>query len=491
MADNHDLQALMRARTPLIVIETREELYVADMLLKSADAMMLPLFRWSITEGLHRQEAGYQPQRHNIPPGEVLSHIKSSRVPGIYLLIDMHPYLEEARNIRLLKEIALQAEETGQSLVLLSYRLELPAELEHLAASFSLTPPSEEERKQIVEEVAREWTTQTGRPATIDEATHASMVRNLTGLTASEVRRLVRNALFDDGLLDASDLPGVSRKKYELLNRGGVLAFEPDTARYADIGGLENLKRWLNQRQVAFEPQAQSHGLPSPKGVLLLGVQGCGKSLAAKAIAGTWGLPLLQLDLGAAYHKYYGETERNLRESLRAAEAMAPCVLWIDEIEKGLAVDSDDSLSRRVLGTLLTWMAERNAKVFIVATANDIESLPPELVRKGRLDEIFFVDLPDFETRCDIFAIHLPKRGLEVGSFDLGQLAEQTSGFSGAEIEQVVVAALYSMLGGAGKLDHSTLMNEIERTRPLSVVMAERISRLRQWAAGRTVPANG
>jgi len=490
MANQHDLQALLRARTPLIVIETREELHVAALLQQSAVAMQLPLFRWSITEGLHRQEKGYQPQRHNIPPGEVLSHIKTSRVPGIYLLIDFHPYLDEARNIRLLKEIALQAEETGQSLALLSYRLQLPAELEHLSANFALNPPDAEARSAIVEELIREWRQQTGGPAEIDPAARDSLVRNLTGLTASEVRRLVRNAIFDDGALSANDLPGVTQRKYALLNRGGVLSFEPDTAQFADIGGLENLKHWLNQRRVAFTGTEPATGLPAPKGVLLLGVQGCGKSLAAKAIAGTWGLPLLQLDLGAAYHKYYGETERNLRESLQAAESMAPSVLWIDEIEKGLAVDNDDSLSRRVLGTLLTWMAERDAQVFIVATANEIDALPPELVRKGRLDEIFFVDLPDFATRREIFSIHLGKRDYAANHFDLDLLAEQSSGFSGAEIEQVVVAALYSAYGGSGNLDQNVLQTEITRTRPLSVVMGERIAALRKWASGRTVPAN-
>jgi len=490
MANQHDLQALLRARTPLIIIETREELYVAELLRRSARDMQLPLFRWSITEGLHRQENGYKPQRHNIPPGEVLGHIKTSSVPGIYLLIDFHPYLEEARNIRLLKEIALQAEETGQTLALLSYRLTLPAELEHLAINFALSPPNAETRGAIVDELIGEWQQQSGVPAEVDTQARDSLVRNLTGLTASEVRRLVRNAIFDDGALGNDDLPGVAKRKYALLNRGGVLSFEPDTAKFADIGGLESLKLWLNQRRVAFADTEQSSRLPTPKGVLLLGVQGCGKSLAAKAVAGTWGLPLLRLDLGAAYHKYYGETERNLRESLKAAEAMAPSVLLLDEIEKGLAVDKDDSLSRRVLGTLLTWMAERDAQVFIVATANEIDALPPELVRKGRLDEIFFVDLPDYATRREIFAIHLDKRDYPRDGFDLEQLAERSSGFSGAEIEQVVVAALYSAFGGSGSLDQGLLLNEIERTSPLSVVMGERVAALRRWATGRTVPAN-
>jgi len=490
MPNAHDLQALLRTRPPLIVVETREEHHVADMLHEAATTMQLPLFRWSITEGLHRQEPGYQPQRHNIQPGDVLGHIKASRQPGIYLLIDFHPYLEEPRHVRLLKEVALQAEETGQIVVLLGFRLDLPVELAHLTAAFALSPPSETERREIVTETIDAWRRQTGKQAVVDDAALGNLVRNLTGLSASEVKRLVRNAIFDDGVLGTEDLPGVTRRKYELLNRGGVLSFEPDTARFADIGGQAGLKRWLDQRRIAFSGDTAVTGLPSPKGILLLGVQGCGKSLAAKSVAGTWGLPLLRLDLGAAYHKYYGETERNLRESLQAAESMAPSVLWIDEVEKGLAVDRDDALSRRVLGTLLTWMAERSARVFIVATANDITSLPPELVRKGRLDEIFFVDLPDFATRREIFRIHLHKRERAAENFDLDVLAEQSSGFSGAEIEQSVIAALYSAVGGSGHIDQALLLDEIGRTRPLSVVMEEQIAALRGWASGRTVPAN-
>ncbi len=224
---------------------------------------------------------------------------------------------------------------------------------------------------------------------------------------------------------------------------------------------------------------------------MLLGVQGCGKSLAAKAVAGVWDVPLLRLDFGAAYNKFHGETERNIRESLQAADAMAPCVLWIDEMEKGVSTGDDDSgTSRRVLGTLLTWMAERRARVFLVATANDIQSLPPELVRKGRLDEIFFVDLPDFTTRQEIFAIHLKRRGQKPDLFDLHDLAEASAGFSGAEIEQAVVAGLYSVLGGQKTLDTTLLLKELAQTRSLSVVMAESISALRSWAAGRTVPAH-
>ncbi len=492
MPDVRDLQALLRSRLPIVVLESREETQAIEALRKASEPLSLPLFTWSVTEGLHRREQGYQPQRHNIQPAEVLSHIKSARQPGIYLLLDFHPYLEDARIVRLFKEIALGAEESRQTLVLLSYRVQLPPELDHLSARIAPKLPDGARLTRLVAEVIDQWARDNvGRLPRLEPGVQETLVRNLSGLSAGEARRLARKALYDDGALTGDDLPGVTRHKYELLNRNGVLSLEPDTARFADVGGLDGLKEWLAKRKAAFQGEHGVPGLPAPKGIMLLGVQGCGKSLAAKAVAGVWDVPLLRLDFGAAYNKFHGETERNIRESLQAADAMAPCVLWIDEMEKGVSTGDDDSgTSRRVLGTLLTWMAEHRARVFLVATANDIQSLPPELVRKGRLDEIFFVDLPDFTTRQEIFAIHLKRRGQKPDLFDLHDLAEASAGFSGAEIEQAVVAGLYSVLGGQKTLDTPLLLAELAQTRSLSVVMAERISALRSWAAGRTVPAH-
>ena len=230
-------------------------------------------------------------------------------------------------------------------------------------------------------------------------------------------------------------------------------------------------------------------GMDSPRGILLLGVQGCGKSVAAKAVAGVWGVPLLRMDFGSLYNKYIGESEANIREALKTAEIMSPCVLWIDELEKGIATsEHDDGVSQRILGTLLTWMAENSKPVFIVATSNDIQRLPPELIRKGRLDEVFFVDLPNREVREAIFRIHADKRGLDLNSLDLGQLADMTDGFSGSEIEQLVVSAIYSAHARDGTVGMALLQEEIRNTRPLAVLMAENIAALRQWAQGRTVP---
>jgi SpoVK/Ycf46/Vps4 family AAA+-type ATPase len=291
----------------------------------------------------------------------------------------------------------------------------------------------------------------------------------------------------DDGAITQEDLPELNKAKFQLLDLDGVLGYEADTARFADVGGLHNLKQWLAERQAAFMAGTASD---LPKGMLLLGAQGSGKSLAAKAVAGLWGLPLLRLDFASLYNKYFGETERNLREALLMAERMSPCVLWMDEIEKGLATgDMDNGVSQRVLGTLLTWMAERKAPVFVVATANIIKRLPPELMRKGRFDEIFFVDLPATAVREDIFRIHLNKRELSAENFDLAALAMASDGFSGAEIEQAVVSALYAAQARQVSVGQELIVEALQRTVPLSVVMSEELSALRHWAAERTVHA--
>ena len=304
--------------------------------------------------------------------------------------------------------------------------------------------PNKNERQAIVMQMAREWAQ--SKPAAcraIDVKVVEKLVDNLAGLPLHDVERLTRQAIFNDGALTEDDLRPLLAAKYQLLNRGGTLSFEADTARFAEVGGLKNLRRWILQRKAAFDGSAPD--LDAPKGVLLLGVQGCGKSLAARAAAGVLGVPLVRLDFGALYSKWHGESEKNLRESLSSAEALAPCVLWLDEIEKALSSgDGDSGTSRRVLGAFLTWLAEQRARVFIVATANDITALPPELVRKGRFDEIFFVDLPTPLARFEIFGIHCKKRAVTISEQDMKALAARSEGFSGAEIEQAVVSALYT-----------------------------------------------
>ena len=493
MHNQRDLELILRSRVPIVVIETQDESRLINLLMAIAIARAseeyLPLFRWTVTDGLQRLDISLEPQLHNSDPAEVLKHIRAVSKPGIYVLLDFHPYLENPVNVRLLKDICIRFKKVPRQLVLVSHKVELPRELTSFSAKFDLALPTEEERKKIVKRVATEYADENlGLRVQVDAKAYGLLIKNLAGLPVRDTEQLARNAIFHDGAISKSDIPSMMEAKYELLNRGGILQFEYDTAKFSDVGGLEKLKHWLSQRKPAFMNKADAKHLDTPKGVLLIGVQGCGKSLAAKATAGIFGLPLLRLDFANLYDKYHGETERNLRESLKTADVMSPCVLWIDEIEKGLAGRGGETgTTQRVLGSFLTWMSQKDSQVFVVATANDISALPPELVRKGRFDEIFFVDLPNSAIRELIAEIHLQNRGQDAGTFDTAQIATATKGFSGAEIEQAVVSALYAAHAQDESLTTAHVLAEIERTKPLSVVMAERIAILRRWAEGRTV----
>lgn len=505
MSDRDDLEIMLRTQVPLITVCTFEELRVAAMIRQLAQRLDLPLGRWTVTDGLEslHGEATYNPQelrlvgdsqvdtssRSTTEPDYALRVIRNAKKPGIYMLLDFHPFLNDPVHVRLIKEIALAHDVHGQKLVFVSHDLTLPPELARFAAAFSLNLPGPNQIGRIISEEAAIWaTTSAGENVRVDRQAVSALMSNLAGLTDTDARRLVRNAIRNDGAITADDVPQVVAAKRELIGQEGLLAFEYDTANLSDVGGFANLKRWLELRQAHFT--APGDGADRPKGVLLLGVQGGGKSLAAKAIAGIWQLPLLRLDFGVLYNKFFGETERNMRAALHTAEVMAPCVLWCDEIEKGISTgDYDSGTSRRLLATLLTWMAENEKRVFIVATANDVTALPPELMRKGRLDEIFFVDLPDLCVRRDIFAIHLAKRELDPGVFDLDALAEASDGFTGAEIEQAVVAARYAANARNREADTALVAEELANTKPLSVVRAEDLARLRNWADGRTVRA--
>lgn len=495
MNDRHDLSLIIDSRVPLVAVETQDEArfltFLNEVVLGSNASEYRPLFRWTVTDGLQRCDIDMEPQPTTADPEQALRHIRSVEQQAIYVLLDFHPYLQDPMHVRLLKDIAIQAEERRQTLVLVSHALELPAELQRLSARFDMALPDERARSEIVQNIVTEWNAANAGEVQVDQKAFGLLVRNLGGLTRADTERLARNAIYVDGAITESDLPAVAKAKYELLNNQGVLSFEYETARFSDVGGLRNLKTWLEQRKRVMESGDTGPHLDPPRGLLLLGIQGCGKSLAAKATAGILGLPLLRLDVGALYNKYHGETERNLRESLQQAEVMAPCVLWVDEVEKAFATGGGDSgLSRRVLGTFLTWLAEKNSAVFVVATANDISQLPPELVRKGRFDEIFFVDLPTPRVRLDILEIHLQQREINPADFDLVRLVEASDGFSGAEIEQGIVAALYAARAMRQQLETAHIIAEFERSRPLSVLMAERLQELRDWAAERTVAAD-
>jgi hypothetical protein len=490
-AELASLAAMTRAGSTLIVIESHDEPQVMALFGELRRQLSQPLFKWTAARGLRWVERDHDLAADFADPANALEHIGQRPDRGIYLLLDFHPYLTDPVIVRRLRELVRQNDGgTSRTVVLVSPELKLPAELDAMARRFKLAPPDRAVLEAMVREEAARWTQQRGSKAVLCERALDQLLVNLEGLTMKDARRLARNAIFDDGALGESDLPEVMRAKFDLLNPGGVLGYEMETARFAQIAGMPRLKRWLEVRSSVFGAAEPPAGLDMPRGMLLLGVQGCGKSLAARAAAGLFGVPLLHLDCGALYNRFHGESERNLRESLEAAELMSPCVLWIDEIEKGLAVsDSDGGTSRRMLATLLTWMAEHHSRVFIAATANDISILPPELVRKGRFDEIFFVDLPDARTRAEILAIHLQRRELKPQLYPLAEIAHATEGFSGAELEHLVVAALYSAHADGEAMNTDHLMIEIEQTRPLSVTMAEPIAELRQWAESRAAAA--
>ena len=461
MSELQDLTALIRANTPLIVIETQDEGRVIELFRQALSQVWRALHRWSITEGLRRLDLDREDEPQGPPDASAaLQAIKQAEQRGIYLLLDFHPYLGYASSQRQLRDIVQRRHTLPHVLVLVGAKVELPPELEAVAVRFSPRLPDANALLKLVREEAEHYARENGgRRVEVDGEAVKQIVRNLQGLSLTDAQRIARQLIFADGALNSGDLPQLAKLKFELLNRSGHLHYEYDAARFEDVAGAARLKRWIEQRRGVFVSGNAPPGLDPPKGVLLLGVQGCGKSMLAKATAAGFGVPLLRLDFGTLYDKYHGETEKNLRAALASAEQLAPCVLWIDEIEKGLATGGEDGgVSRRVLGYLLTWMAERKAPVFLVATANQVQDLPAELLRKGRFDEIFFVDLPSPDARVEILRVHLARRQLVAEDFALPALAAAAAGFSGAELEQAIVAALYTAHAEQKPLDTNLLM---------------------------------
>jgi len=493
MENLQDLKILIRSHYPIICIETVEEQRAEDVVARVAEELYLPLFTWSATHGLQRK-GGKQPVYQTRTPLDALNFIEASTLDGIYLFKDLHHDLTEPLIVRKLRDLCRGFRTRKRSMILTAPSFTFPPELTREIARYELALPGREELKKLVRDVVRKISAQEKITIHIEGKDGSTLINNLTGLTLTEAERVLYRVILQDGKLDADDLPLLLNVKKEKIEQSGVLEFYPRETSLDAVGGMANLKQWLAVRKGAFSEKAAHFGLTPPKGILLLGVQGCGKSLMAKAVAREWELPLLKLDAARLYNKYVGETEKNLQMAIRLAESMAPAVLWIDEIEKALAGagagNEDGGVSTRVLGTLLSWLQEKKAPVFVVATSNDISKLPPELLRKGRLDEIFFVDLPDRREREAILRVHLKKKGRDPADFDLPALVEASEGFSGAEIEQAVISALYAAFSGQGVLTTEEILKEMKNTYPLSIVMKEKIDSLREWAQGRTVPAN-
>jgi len=487
-----ELSILIRSRIPLVQVETLEETRVIKHLQEASTREGWEFFTWTAADGLRKfpdTDARAQTDAFR----DALHCINDTLQGGVFAMLDVQPHLQDPVSQRLIKEIALGYEARPRTLVFIGGTLELSADLARLSARFSPKLPDLDRIREIYLEEAYRWLSEKeGRKLINPPETEGLLLQHLAGMSEEDVHRLSLNAV-RHGRISFEEVQRVLEFKRQTMGKGGLIEFYTESSSFQDVGGLDGLKSWLELRRAAFVGDDKSLGVDPPKGLLLLGVQGSGKSLAAKAIAGSWQVPLMRLDFGALYNKFLGESEHNLREALKQAEAMAPCVLWIDEIEKGLASDGsgagDGGVSRRLLGTVLTWMAERTAKVFLVATANDVTQLAPELLRKGRLDEIFFLDLPDAASRKDILCIHLRKRKLEPARFDVAELAMASAGFSGAELEQALVAAIYAAHASNGSPNTRHLLSEFHRTKPLSVVMSEKIKALRDWASGRTVSA--
>ncbi|MDX1584501.1 MAG: AAA family ATPase, partial [Thermoanaerobaculia bacterium] len=481
----HDLKTLILSFHPIIVIETVEEERVSGIISTACADLSLPLLDWSLTRGL-RVGSGDSIHGTTSPQG-ALEHLRVLDFEAVVHLKDFATHFESPELARSFREVAEKFSRNHSTLILTGRSVRLPGEVEHLAVHLDLALPGRDELRDLLRSVVSTMRSRMGVRVqlTPDDATR--LVECLSGLTIDQARQVLAYAMVEDGVLTVEDVRTIIERKAKILRSTGILELYPAQENRFEIGGFGKLREWLDRAKLGFSQAARRYNLQPPKGILLVGVQGCGKSLAAKVIAREWQMPLLKLDAGRLYDKYVGESEKNLREAIRIAETMAPTVLWIDEIEKGFgsgrSSSQDGGLSARLFGTLLTWLQEKKETVFVIATANHLDILPPELLRKGRFDEIFFVDLPDPDERREIFRIHIEARNQHpVERFDLDTLVEKTNGFSGAEIEQAIVSAVYRALHADREVDTNLLVEEIEGTIPLSVSRAEDLAELRKQA---------
>jgi hypothetical protein len=522
MSDAYEtLNVLLRSGHPCVTISTQEEAHALEMVKAALHSRVDEVWQWSAASGLRRAElTENRPIEETMNPAAAMTYVRERPGRTALIALDMLAHMGEPTVVRAAKDLIHDYEAgsvtpagVGASgpggapvgmvsghLVLIDHGGELPTSLAASAATFDVPLPDAEELETILRRTLSRYHREVAPiDVGITKGQLAALIGNLQGLTRKQAERVVIETVSTDQRFDPSDIGVVLDAKRRLFSGSGALDFVDKPTDLSSIGGMRNLKEWLDQRKRAFAEGAARFGLSAPRGVLMLGVQGTGKSLCAKAIATAWDRPLLRMDAGALYNQYIGESERRLRSALKQAEAMAPVILWIDEIEKAFAsasnTSNDGGLSRRMFGTLLTWMQEHTSHVFLVATANDIDALPPELLRKGRFDDIFFVDLPRADVRQQIYEIHLRKRERDPESFDLEALAAASDGFSAAEIEQSIVSALHSAYsethrGGAGELTTEMILEAVRSSPPLSVTAAEKIASLQRWAQGRCVPAD-
>jgi SpoVK/Ycf46/Vps4 family AAA+-type ATPase len=513
------LKVLIDSSAPIVVMETVEEVRAVRLVRAACAALNLAAFEWSIASGLARcGNEGHEPVvegrfpttgtgqdatdiaaqaiYNTREPVQVLGVLEGISVEAAFILKDFHRHMEDPVVVRRLRDVGQKFSKNRRTVVIIAPSIKMPPELASLVEYLELPLPDKQRLRQIIDEmIVRVGKTRTLRRSLDTEGLDV-MAGNLRGLTEEQAERAVSQAIVTRYGLTAEIVTDVLQAKKEILRRSEMLEFVDVSDSLANVGGLENLKSWLAQRRGTWEEQARAFGLEPPRGVVILGVQGCGKSMCAQAIAGEWKLPLVKFDTAAIFDKYIGETEKRIQKVFQVAEELSPCVLWIDELEKVFAGSGSDSaasdagVSSRLLAAFLSWMQERKAPVFVAATCNNVSVLPPELIRKGRFDELFFVDLPTRAERKQIFALELLRRNRRPGEFDLDQVAVAARGYSGAEIQAAVQTALYISFSSKQPLATSSLVDALAKTVPLSTTRAEEIQQLRDWARARAVPAS-
>ncbi len=495
MDDTRQIEQLIEGGYCCISIVTHEEQYALQLLREVAIDLSREMLIWSMAGGIRN---GILPdslfQENTETPATGLYHLADSKPGSLCVTLDLAEHLKGGLTMRAWRDLVDSFEKNRSTLVMIDCEDTMPEVVKSYTRRYEISLPDDNELKNITRRTLQRFHRYNPIEVGISQRGLDAIVRNLRGLSRRQAERIIIDTVADDKRFDDNDINKVIAGKRRMIHQDSLLEYIETPLDMSEIGGMRRLKRWLNQREGSFSSRAVEFGLEPPRGVLMLGVQGAGKSLCAKAIAAAWQQPLLRMDPGTLYNSYIGESERNLRQALKQCEMMSPVVLWIDEIEKGFASaasqSTDGGLSKRLFGTLLTWLQERSSPVFVAATANDIEALPPELLRKGRFDEIFFVDLPEKDVRGEIFAIHLRKRRRAPGKFDLDALAEASEGYSGSEIEQAVISALHEAFAERTGLNTERILSALRASPPLSATLAERVQSLRTWAAGRCVPAD-
>jgi ATP-dependent 26S proteasome regulatory subunit len=496
-----ELEILIRARYPLIYVISWEEQRVLGRVLQIASRLNKNVFEWSVNTGLAPAGTNLQSQKNRdtatqdplVALGNVIDHVE----PALYVFKDFHPFLkcQNMAVIRRMREVAAALKSTYKTIVIVSPMFEMPPELEKDITIIDFDLPRENDFAALLDRIVEEVKGNPKLNVNVNGPMREQIVHSLLGLTLSEAENVVAKTLVQHRGLGKQSLEVINSEKKQIIRKSGLLEYYDAEETMESVGGLDSLKSWLVKRSVVFSDQARSFGLPAPKGVLLLGVQGCGKSLMAKTISRIWQLPLLRFDVGRVFGSLVGSSEQNVRRAIQVAESVAPVVFWIDEIDKafrgsrGSGASTDAGTSSRVFSTFLTWLSEKKSPVFVIATANDISALPPELLRKGRFDEIFFVDLPSTPERRDIFHVHLAKRKMDPATFDLETLARTAEGYSGAEIEEAIISAMFDAFYDKQELTTERVLDSLRQTVPLSRTMKEDIDELRKWAASRARPA--